>query len=292
MVSQKKRRLRPVESSVLEEANLTRSVTSVTQQKQGGISFKLLALIDEDLTRTFTAKQIARLLSHSYPATRVLLSRLHKAGRVRRVTFGVYQSLRSLVRPGLPDPNLRLHALKVESCYSRQGRPFRQVLQRVSTVWPSPDRRRHSINGSISTRHDWEGRFLTITVHPEKSGLVEIFLQSSDRPLSLVEAYAYLSGTIVTGTGIPSELWMITQADWNIDVRGELQSGLGLVGLSVAGFGRLILKIYQKAAEQIRTEVRSFEPLGAAELIAYCRSILQTLEDVKNVQTREGGQVP
>lgn len=234
----------------------------------------------------FSLRDLVRATGKSYGAVKVAAFRLFARNLILRPVHGTYRSTASLARPGVPDARLRLHGLKVEACYQRGGWPYRQVFQRVTTVWASPALHRHPNNGSVTGTAEWEGRLITWTLHPEKVGLVEVFMQASNRPLSLLEAYAYLAGTLQAGTGIPTELWKITQADWNIDVPGSIKNDLGITGLSVAGFGRFVTKVYQKADDLVRTEVRSFEPVTAAQVTGYISSIMAALADVR---ARDGG---
>ena len=61
-----------------------------------------------------------------------------------------------------------------------------------------------------------------------------------------------------------------------------MATDLGITGLSVAGFGRYVLKVYEKVAhEMTRVEVRSFEPLTADAVTGYIRSILVTLDEAR-----------
>ena len=239
-------------------------------------------LLDDDPSRTWTARELARRVDANRGATRTALSRMKKTGTVRHVAPFLWQSVKSFVQPGLPDPRLRLHGLKIEARNKGVGWSCRQVFQRVSVVWASPTQHRHPLNGSITGSSDWEGRHVTWTVHKEEVGLVEVFLQASFRPLAFVEAFAFLTGTLQTATGIPSEFWKIVQADWNVDLPGSVATDLGITGLSVAGFGRFVLKVYEKVAQEMtRVEVRSFEPISSDAVTGYIRSIMTALDEAR-----------
>lgn len=161
------------------------------------------------------------------------------------------------------------------------GWPFRRLLQAVTNRFPSPALHRHPRNHSITTRGEWNGRRLTITAHPDETGLLEVFLEGSLRPLHLAEVHAYTSGFLPGALDIPPEFWTITQADWNIDVKGTiLKTDLGIKGLSLAGFERLVLKIYQKAEDLVRIEARSFDQIPVKRLIEYLESILEAIQAV------------
>ncbi len=72
-----------------------------------------------------------------------------------------------------------------------------------------------------------------------------------------------------------------------------MATDLGITGLSVAGFGRYVLKVYEKVAhEMTRVEVRSFEPLTADAVTGYIRSIMTTLDEaLLHDQDSRGGAV-
>ncbi len=240
----------------------------------------LLAAMDEDPYVTWTLRDVARFLNRSKTAVKMGLSRYAKVGRIVRMSTGLYQSPKGLARPGPPPVGLRIHGLKVEGCYQMVGRPFLAMSQRVTTIWPSPTLHVHSRNHSVTTSADWEGRWLTATVHRETSGLVEVFLQASTRPLNLLELHSYLM-MLTTVLGIPAELLIVRQADWNIDLPGvSIKEDLGLTGLSVAGFERLIVKVYQKADDLARVEARSFEAAPADTLLAYLKATLSAMAEV------------
>lgn len=248
----------------------------------------VLQLLDEDPSRTWTSRQVARGIDGKVNATKIALSRLNKGGKIRRVPPFLWQSARSFVQTELPDPRLRLHGLKVESRNEGVGWPYLQVLQRVSMVWASPVTHRHAVNHSITGTADWEGRRITWTVH--KLGLIEVFMEASLKPLTLIDAYAFLTATLQAATGIPSELWKIVQADWNIDVPGSVATDLAITGLSVSGFGRFVAKVYEKVAQQLtRIEVRSFEPITADAVTGYIRSILAALGEAQARDREEVG---
>jgi len=274
-------------------AEKDRPETGVTRKRvtSPGRSRIIGRLLDDDPSRAWTARELAHRTDGKRGATRTALSRMKKAGMVRHLAPYLWQSVRSFVRPGLPDPRLRLHGLKVEARNKGVGWSCRQVFQRVSMVWASPTQHRHPLNGSITGSSEWEGRHVTWTVHKEEVGLVEVFLQASSQPLTLVEAFAFLTATLQAATGIPTNFWKIVQADWNVDLPGSVATDLGITGLSVAGFGRYVLKVYEKVArEMTRVEVRSFEPLTADAVTAYIRSILTTLDEARLLDQSPNGE--
>lgn len=247
-----------------------------------GAAHRIMTVLSERPRDAFTILQAARLARCSRGNAKVTLHRLAKAGSVARVGRGLYQHPSGLVYPGVPDPRLRIHALKIECrCNQTMGWPFRRLLRIVTSRFPSPALHRHPRNHSITTRGEWNARRLTITAHPDETGLLEVFLESSIRPLHLVETHAYASGFLPGAFDIPAEFWTVTQADWNIDIPGSVKTDLNLSGISVATFERIIMKVYQKAENLVRAEVRSFEPVMAGRLVEYLESILFALADVR-----------
>lgn len=237
--------------------------------------------MDDDPSRTWTVSQIRRFMHRSRAATYMALSRFVGSGRIARIDVGLYRSVRSLVSPGLPDPDLRLHGLKLEVCYDEVGGPYLRLFQILTSVWASPGMHRHPTNRSVTTTGEWRGRVLTITLH-KRAQLLEVFLQASTLPLNLVlDVNAYLA-SLETVFGIPLPFWTVRQADWNVDlvgVRSNASLSLG-VGLPASQLGAVVVKVYQKAVDLARIEVRSFAALDADVVTDYIRSIWGTLRDV------------
>lgn len=226
----------------------------------------------------FTIAQIAYLTGLKKGHVRVVLHRLYGENRVARVARGLYQHPKGLVYPSAPDSRLRIHGLKVECrCNVSMRWPFRRALSVVTERFPSPWLHRHPKNHSITTKGEWNDRPLSITVHPDDTVLLEVWMKASFLPLHLIEAHAYLGGFLPGAFGIPPEHWTITQADWNIDVPGNIDTELKLKAVSVSTFLKLMLKIYQKE-DLVRTEVRSFQPLDAKPFVGYIESILTALQ--------------
>src|SRR3989442_6711942 len=114
--------------------------TGVTRKRvtSPGRSQVIRRLLDDDPSRAWTARELARRIDGMRGATRTALSRMKKAGTARHLAPFLWQSVRSFVQPGLPDPRLRLHGLKVEARNKGVGWSCRHVFHRVSIVWASP----------------------------------------------------------------------------------------------------------------------------------------------------------
>lgn len=246
---------------------------------------RVLRTLSERPRDAFTIHQVARLVSASYAAVKQQLYRLAKAGKVARVERGLYQHPSGLVYPGAPDPRLRIHALKIEArAVTKWGDGASRRLRQIVTSFPAAEGglHRHPNNGSLTVKAEWNNRLLTVTAHPRHdSGLLEVFLEASRLPLHLLEVHSYLTGYVPARFDLPLAFWEVKQADWNIDVAGSVRNDLSFTGISVAAFEKIILKVYQKAEDLVRAEVRSFEPIMAERLIDYLKSILFTMAEVR-----------
>jgi len=259
-----------------------------------GVRTFIIALLRERNRESFTVDLIRRSLADKGEfrerRIRVALSRAVKAGEIARVSRGFYRHPSGLIAPGLPDPSLRVHALKLECRgYKALARSFRDMLQIVSTVWPSPTLHRHPKSHGVTTTGEWRLRLLTATIH-DRADLIELWLQASSRPLDLMELSNYLA-SIETATRIPLELWFVKEADWNVDVPGKLSTFTSIgVGLSAAKLGNLMVSVYQKLLDLVRVELRSFpRDLGASDVNDYISRVWTALEDIYAKGSAERG---
>jgi len=256
------------------------SVTKVTENPVtvGSGEYAVLRVLDADPSRDFTLLDLRRATQLHAGAVKVAASRLFGKNMVLRPVRGVYRSARSLVQPAPPDPRLRIHGLKLEARYQEGGWPYPAVFQRVTTAWACPDLHRHPNNHSVTGTAEWRTRSLTWTLH-EQAGLLEVFLEASapHLNLTLLDVGNYFAA-VEAATGIPAELWVIRQADWNIDVPGSIKTDLSIEGLSIAQFNDLMLKVYQKATDLVRVEARSFNAIKVSDLTGYIDSIMSTVQ--------------
>ena len=111
-------------------------------------------------------------------------------------------------------------------------------------------------------------------------------MNATNRPLHLLEAHAYLSGTLTAISGIPSEFWLITQGGLNFDLAGHISQEFGLHQLSVAGFGKYLIQIYQKAQELVRAEVHTWEDIPLDALLGYVRRCFTALDEIRREEVR------
>ena len=237
---------------------------------------RIIILLDEHPLETFTSKQLAALLSANRKSVRVKIAYLVNKGKINKITKGLYQSIRGIVREEF-DLLIRFHALKIEArCSTWKGWSYPALFDIVTRRFANPRMCRHAQNKGITTYSDWELRQLTITLHKEE---LEIFCNSSNHPLNLLDItnyFSYIDGAF----GLPEAAWTVTQCDYNIDEVGKINMPIG--SISVSNFKDMILKFYEKKIGLVRTELRSFEKISAERLIKNAEIILKTMEGLKS----------
>ncbi len=241
-----------------------------------GVRERIEALLRERKRDFFTIKQVADIMGISCGFARKELCILAGQKYIARVGRGLYRHPSGLIYPGLPDPRLRMHGLKVEITVTKTGQgAFRDLIDYATTVYPSPAAHRHRNNGSFITYGEWSARSMTITVH--RKGLVEIWLKASNFPLHLLEVHSYLS-TVCHVWRTPEELAEVVQHGWNIDFPADLQTLIGGTRLSVTAFKRYIVQIYQKAEDMARLEIHSADRLPINILMEWILGIHQAMD--------------
>lgn len=248
----------------------------------GSILHRILVWLKARAEHSWTAKQIALGTGINPSTIRVYLRRAARSTPplIANPIYGRYQDPEGLVRRGAIDPRLRVHGLKFECrCNKTMGWPYLRLSKIVTTRFPSPTMHIHPRNHSLTTYGDWKGRPITITAHPDETVLLEVFMEASQDPLNVLELFGFLDNWLHGAFGIPGELWMIRQVDWNIDELGSV-ADLGLTGLSVAQGRELVAKVYQKAHDTLRSEIRDFRPLSTERLLGNMRAILRSMEEL------------
>ena len=224
----------------------------VTVTIPGGTA-RILALIRShpDGRTGLAVRTIADLLGvPPGPALRMHLSRAVKHGKLRRLDNGVYADISSFIEPPLPDPRVRFHGLGAYSMLQTGvGGTFRRVQQTVTANTDPLGIFRNKQSKCLTFRGDWEGRGWTVIL-AEITGRVSVWLKSSNAPLHLLELAMWFGGAVPVLTGIPTALWRIDQAGVAYDIPGAkvpVQWQMTFEkGLSVAGFTRVFLQVYDK----------------------------------------------
>lgn len=237
---------------------------------------KVIDFLAKDPYMQYNRKTLSMILSINNGSLGKILRRLADKNLVLSPQRGFYQHPKGLVREEL-DLLIRFHGIKVETnCHKYKGWPYLRLHEIVTGRFAHPELRRHPVNQGITTYSDWDLRLLTITLHKEE---LEVFCQSSNYPLSLLDLMNYFS-FLYGAFGISEEAWKVAQCDYNIDEVGKIN--LPLTDISISNFKGLILKFYEKKIGLIRTEVRSFEKMDADKLINNARVILKTMESLKS----------
>ena len=160
------------------------------------------------------------------------------------------------------------------------GWPYRDMVHFVTDRFPHPASGTHPQSKAHFTYTEWGTRTVSIQAYPDKTGLLQVWCACSEDPMHFAELFSFLQGWIPGAFGINLHYWTVKQCDWNIDVRGKLVAGVDVSGMPVDQFGRMMLKVYQKAEELVRAEARTFHPIRARVLADYLTDILRTIEDV------------
>jgi hypothetical protein len=159
-------------------------------------------------------------------------------------------------------------------------------LQRIVTEQlRTPYLHRHPKNKSIVTGSDWEGRLLTITLHPEsdKGTLLEVFNKSSLLPLHPLEFSNYC-GYLQGVFKIPSSFWILRQIGINVDRENCQLDGWTNVSMRTAEGN--VLRMYQKAKD-LRIETHIQTKTTAKESLKYLEGILQYAEIIQGSKRDE-----
>ena len=176
------------------------------------LRYRILDLLESRPSDTFTSKQIALILEANNNSVRTKLGYLANTNKIWRVTKGLYQSTSAIIRQE-HDPNIRLHGIKFElRCIKTMGWSYPYLKKVVTVDLKQPWLHRHSKNHSLTTSTEWEGRIITVTLHPpdkKEVTLLEVFNKSSMLPLHPIEFGAYC-GFLYGIFKIPPEFWKLT----------------------------------------------------------------------------------
>jgi hypothetical protein len=258
--------------------DVTKSLSQVPV-RTGTLLHAIAVFLEARKEFSWTAKEIALGAPIPKGSVRTILRRGVASGAIANPARGYYQAPSGLVHPAI-DPRIRFHGLKFEArCHIAKGGPSRHLYEIVTTRFFSPTMHHHRLNRSLTTTSDWKVRPLTITLH-EEIGLLEVFLQASSLPLTLIELYAFLDGWLPAAFDLPTELWMLRQADVNINSHGTTEIALKTPLPATAAIAA-ILSIYQKREDLVRTEVRIFDTLPAEAILSNAKAILEGWSDLK-----------
>lgn len=193
----------------------------------------------------YNAKTIAGALKLNPDTVRKELSRLSKADPpvIVRPHKGFYRAtvnVESLRRQIYGKPIL-MHGFKFEGFCLRTNTKY--LFEAISESWKSYRQRSYY-------RWAWNGRTISVTLHD--SGFIELWLQTSDNPITFPEFkdfYSWLSGRV------PDNIddWFLVQVDTHCDMREFNIKDFR--GLRLKVFKNAWFHLYQKTADILRLEV-------------------------------------
>lgn len=265
---------------------LSRLVTNPVSQvpvRVGTLLHAIAVWLEARKEHSWTAKEICLGTHTNAASVRKILRRGVASAVIANPTRGLYQAPSGLVRPSI-DPRVRFHALKFEArCHNAEGGPYRRLYETVTGRFWTEHMHHHRLNHSLTTRSEWKVRPLTITLHghagtPEP--LLEVFLQASTLPLTLLELYAFLDAWLPGAFGLPSEIWLLRQVDVNIDSPGVTELAFK-APIPVKDAIALILSVYQKRETLVRTEGRVFDTIPVDDLLGNAKAILEGWAELK-----------
>lgn len=203
-------------------------------------------------------------------------------GLIANPNRGYYQHPKGLIKPVIY-PFFELHGLKFESrCYKVMGWPYPDLLQFVTTRLRQPWLHKHPKNKAVTTTAEWSARTVSITIHTEKTQLIEIFLKAGNDALSPIEFVEYC-GWIVGLFGIPPEFWELKQKGINIDIQDAKFTGPSSVSMKVAQ--DIVMKIYQKGKD-IRFETHDTKVMNGKQALNFMAEVLR-IEEAFNGKMRK-----
>lgn len=203
----------------------------------------------------------------------VILRRLLRRGAIANPKRGYYQHPSGLIKV-IP---FYLHGLKFECrCYKTKGRSYRHMADFVTKRFAHPTMHKHKVNHSLVTYTEWEGRWITITLHKSVE-LIEVWCKCGNMPLTPVEFIAFASW--LTGAfDIPSSDWTLKQKGINFDFPNlKIEGGLTELSLEIAQ--KQILRMYQHDKD-FRLEVHDSEPINSAKMKKRILTLLDTVGDI------------
>lgn len=180
------------------------------------------------------------------------LDRLVKRGHVIKPQRGFY-SLRITAKTLhlLDNPPIVCHGIKIEATMTHQGTPHNSILG-ITSKNPNFDIKNwflfmgfeETTNKRWVKRFFWDGRFITLTVHP-KCGLIEVWIKCTENPMDFTSMFRFnefIKGYLSPITSFGDA--MIREIGVNKDFR-ELRLD-GVSGMSLHVFLNSWSRIYYK----------------------------------------------
>ena len=261
---------------------MTNSVSQVPV-RAGTLLHVVLVWLEARKEHSWTAKEIGLGTHTNRASVRKILRRGTESAVIANPARGLYQAPSGLVHPSL-DPRVRFHALKFEArCHNAEGGPYRRLYETVTGRFWTEHMHYHRLNHSLTTRSEWKVRPITITLHGHAKApevLLEVFLQASTLPLTLIELYGFMDAWLPGAFGLPTELWLLRQVDVNLDSEGLTELAFK-TPLAVTDAIALILSVYQKREGLVRTEARAFDSIPVGDLLGNAKAVLEAWAELK-----------
>lgn len=178
-------------------------------RKKNSLSKRILSLFRTDPRTEYNAVTIDRFLYGKIKYDKTLrknhvkqirkeLDRLYKRKILMRPQRGYY-SLRISAKTLhlLDNPPVVCHGIKIEATMTHIGTPQKTILGITSNdhgfdvfSWLNMMNFSETTNKRWMKRFFWEGRFITLTMHPG-CGLIELWIKCSDNPMDFSAMYRF-----------------------------------------------------------------------------------------------------
>lgn len=241
--------------------------------RKKSLSKRILSVLKSDPKTEYNATTIDRILygkirydktqrQKNIKQIRKELKRLTERGLVVNPQKGYYAlRISSKTLHLLDNPPVVCHGIKIEATMTSIGLPQTSIqgITFEKTVrdlkwWLAMKHFTETTNKRWTKRFFWEGRFITLTIHPS-CGLVEIWIKCSDNPMDFSSMYRfreYMKGYLSEITDLSDA--KIREIGINKDFRELRLEGVSSISLHV--FMNAWSRIYYKESIQaVRAEI-------------------------------------
>lgn len=245
--------------------------------RKKSLAQRILSVLEKDPRREYNAPTIDRILcgekqyikkqrKEEVHKIRTELRRMVKKGIIRSEQKGFYSLMitaRNLHL--LENPPVTCHGLKIETKIKHWGAtnsiggvssPRNKYLKENEkddlVAWLMANGYVETTNNRFHRRFNWEGRWVTLTIHP-LNGLIEVWVKSSNCPLTftdLIRLREFLKGMLSELTDFNEA--MVRQIGINKDFKDLRLEGVSCVSLRT--FLNSWSRIYQHEHDMVRIE--------------------------------------
>ena len=221
----------------------------------------LLNFLRETAPGEYNPKTLSKALGIPYSNTRTYLTRLCKKGKIKRPYRGFYRATidEKLIQK-LGNPPIQFHGIKIEATLQKAIDGITpEIISKLLTLGFE-----EKTNNRYCTRIYFKGRPVTLTIHGK--GFVEIFIKSSDKPLSAQEfegVINFLNGFMHSISPLANR--KLVQIGMNRDFMDVRLDGLKSGSLKVAS--NALARVYEHKSNGLRTEMHLETCIGVDEAI-------------------------